>query len=375
MDPRNWQAHLASAMLRQKSVGPKTTSKEFRAFVKSSPVYQYKNSKSENPINAAILLTVEGKEDINFSAGGFTLPSGLTEAAHLIRNPECAAAMLFCEGIASKQLKQFDIIINAVSDADLYSGLLTKINTLLKHSNAPIINSPKDILVNTRDNLARDMLPSTKILAPRTIRVELHAQSNDLVSQISVNNLHYPILIRPIGSQTGVGLIRLDTENQAQKYKLTGWFYITEFHDFRSSDGYYRKYRCWSIGEQIVPNHLFIGTEWNVHGTSRFENMIKNKWMLDEEQFFLSGKSKRYNDNIPQMIATIKKITGLDYFGVDFGFTQADIPILFEANPTMRSNYPEWVTQFPYTKDVGDKHAKAFYDLIKSKTKNTKNAF
>ncbi|MEM9006917.1 MAG: hypothetical protein AAGE59_25735 [Cyanobacteria bacterium P01_F01_bin.86] len=366
--PKSFKVNLSSAAVNQKKYGRSIASEKFRDFVERNPVYHYRKSSSENSTKIGIFLAA-GKRDLNFRSGGFTLPEGQTESFHLVRKNSYAASMLFCEGVSSTQIDQFDILLNAVSDADIHLEFLNKQISLLSDKKIPIINHPQSILNNTREKIVENIPPSIDVIIPKTVRVNLVSEKiDDLTSQISMNKLGYPVLIRPIGSQTGENLVLLNTEEEACEYHhKDGWFYLTEFHDFRSVDGYYRKYRVWNIGGKTVPNHLFLSDKWNVHGTSRFETMIKNQWMIDEEKSFINGDSKSNQDGFLCLISTLQNVTGLDYFGVDFGFTKEGIPILFEANPTMRSNYPEWMEQFPCIKDVHRNHTHAFHALIESK--------
>ncbi|MES9903635.1 MAG: hypothetical protein ABW168_13300 [Sedimenticola sp.] len=371
IDPENWSVQLTNAMIREKLSGKNIASEKFKEFVKLNPTFHYQHSSSQNPIKTATLLTF-GRDDISFVDGGFKLPYGLTEAQHLTQYPEYTASMLFYEGLSLEQINQFDILVNAISDADIYPDLLKEIIILIAENKVPVVNQPQHILNNTRDNIVRNIPPNAEQIIPKTVRVNLiEEQADSLVTQVKNNKLNYPILIRPVGSQTGQGLFRLNSEEKAKEYQhKTGEFYITEFYDFKSTDGYYRKYRLWNVGGKIIPNHLFISEKWDVHGSCRLETMIKNKWMLDEEKSFVLGHSKINNDRIFQLMTTLQHVTHLDYFGVDLAFTPKGIPIFFEANPTMRSNYPEWWVQFPYIKEVDHKHRKAFQNLIKDKINN-----
>ncbi|MES9857846.1 MAG: hypothetical protein ABW166_14790 [Sedimenticola sp.] len=368
IDPENWSVQLANATIREKLNGKHIASEKFKGFVKLNPAFHYQHSNSQNPIKTATLLTI-GRGDTSFTNGGFRLPYGLTEAQHLTQHPEYTASMLFSEGLSLRQINQFDVLLNAISDADIYPDLLKEIIILIADNKVPVINQPQHILNNTRDNIVRNIPTNAEQIIPKTVRANLiEEQADSLVTQVKNNKLNYPILIRPVGSQTGQGLFRLNSEEKAKEYQhKTGEFYITEFYDFKSTDGYYRKYRLWNIGGTIIPNHLFISEKWNVHAGCRLETMIKNQWMLDEEKSFVLGCSKIDNDRISQLMTTLQHETHLDYFGVDLAFTPKGIPIFFEANPTMRSHHPEWWVQFPYIKDVDHKHRKAFQNLIEVK--------
>lgn len=157
----------------------------------------------------------------------------------------------------------------------------------------------------------------------------------------------------------------IDTKDRADEFELEpSEYYLTEFNDFRSHDGYFRKYRVWRIGEETIQNHMFIHDDWNVHGTSRLDTMIKHGWMLLEEPVFLE---KPLDRRISALVGEIARITGLEYFGIDYGYLADGTPVFFEANATMRSHYPDWYSQFPYVEEVGRRHVRLFQELIAGK--------
>lgn len=367
MDQGNWCAHLAHAEVKQKTQGTEIASRDFAAFVREYPAFPYQSSKSTAPTRCAVLLST-GKGLVHFKGGGFTLPAGLTESQHLIQNENYSAVMLFGEGLQDTTLNDFDVVINAVSDADLHGALLRHFQQVLERCRIPVVNRPESLLGNTRDRLS-SMIPSNdRLIVPRTIRLELKGERpGEVADQIAKHDLNYPILIRPTGTQTGEGLTKLDSSKDAQRGVAMGSYYLTEFHDFQSPDGYYRKYRCWEIGGQMVPNHLFFGDSWNVHGSSRFKIMTNNPNMLKEEKAFVEGYSSCNFKHVGLMMDAVRQATHLDYFGVDFGITPDGAPILFEANPTMRSAYPEFLDAFPYTRDVQKRHVKTFQAMIEQK--------
>ena len=58
---------------------------------------------------------------------------------------------------------------------------------------------------------------------------------------------------------------------------------------------------------------------------------------------------------------------GLDYFGVDFSFLPNGQIVVFEANATMRSHYPEYAESFPYLSAPAAAHVAAFQKMIRAK--------
>jgi glutathione synthase/RimK-type ligase-like ATP-grasp enzyme len=106
-------------------------------------------------------------------------------------------------------------------------------------------------------------------------------------------------------------------------------FYVTEFCDFVSPDGRYRKYRIAVVGEQIFLRHVIVGDKWLLHAARRTTN-------TEEEELQVLSSFDR--DLAPRMRPVFREITrrlGLDYFGVDCAQHKSGEILLFEANACM----------------------------------------
>src|SRR5208282_3727701 len=76
-----------------------------------------------------------------------------------------------------------------------------------------------------------------------------------------------PLLIRPVHTQGGIGLVlaRTATELAQCRAMQTGPVYVSHFIDFRSADSWFRKYRMIFIDRKPYPYHLAISQNWMVH--------------------------------------------------------------------------------------------------------------
>ena len=105
--------------------------------------------------------------------------------------------------------------------------------------------------------------------------------------------LRYPILVRVVGSHGGEDRLKIDTpelmDEIAQLPHPGRALFLTEFHDFVSPDGYYRKYRIVVVGDGIFVRHCVIGAHWSLHGRLRVQgkdeeeidmfNTFQSKWV------------------------------------------------------------------------------------------------
>lgn len=99
-----------------------------------------------------------------------------------------------------------------------------------------------------------------------------------------------------------------------------------EFIDVRSDDGYYRKYRTFSIGEYTVFRHLIISENWFVHATDR----INTREAIDEEMSCILN----YNGQYRQELNRLRKALNLDYVAFDYSIDRNGELVVWEPNHT-----------------------------------------
>ncbi len=250
-----------------------------------------------------------------------------------------------------EDLGKCKLIINAVSDAEVASDSLVVASALCNKIKRPVINLPRRVLSTSREDIATLADSIEGILAPPTIKIETKQISESLLSQ----NKFLPfrdssLLVRPLGSSTGIGLIRLESLEKllgVDAQNCPEWINVTKFVDFKSADGLYRKYRVFVIGGDIFPEHCVISLDWNIHSSSRMNEMQDSDIYREEEREFLrSPRAVLSEANINSLRLLGQKI-GLDYVGMDFSLTHDGRILLFEANSGMRVNN-DYNESFPY---------------------------
>jgi hypothetical protein len=145
-----------------------------------------------------------------------------------------------------------------------------------------------------------------------------------------------PVLVRPPGDHGGENLVRLANADDRDAY-LAGdpedHLLLTPFHDFRSADGAWRKYRMIFVDRQVYPFHLAIGEDWLLHYWRA--EMARSPWKLAEEERFLDDWKSVFG---PQAVAAAEQVAqrlDLDYGGMDCALTADGRLLLFEANATI----------------------------------------
>jgi len=253
-----------------------------------------------------------------------------------------------------------EIIVNCIADPDLYSKTLMVVERVVRMARLPIVNSPSLIQQHTRDAIARRLQGISQLKVPRTVRMT--AQPN------LTKPFPFPFIARECGTQTGATMELINNVTEFASF-LRGHnareIYLTEFADFRSSDGLYRKYRVRIVGDEIFPNHLFVNTRWKVHGHASREFMLGEPAYLAEERSFLSEPLRHLD-----ILREIHKRIGVDFYGIDYSILPSGSLVFFEANAAMRSIYPEWRESFPETWAVAQRLVDRFTQHLKSRMRN-----
>jgi tetratricopeptide (TPR) repeat protein len=247
-------------------------------------------------------------------------------------------------GIAS--LEDFDVVLNLMSDADQDEAMLPAAMSMAEKLGKPVINDPGKIQRTTRDAVADLLSDVAACRIPRILRLDA---GTDVSASALVELLPFafPVLARPAGTHGGG-----DFEKIGSFDELAGFLaqrpgadhYVTEYVDYASGDGHFRKYRFIFVDEQILPYHLAIGNGWKVHHLST--DMAHQPWMQQEEAAFLADPATVFNAAHFLALRTIRERIGLDYFGIDCGLDSDGNLLVFEVNATMLVH--DDIKDFPY---------------------------
>jgi hypothetical protein len=123
-------------------------------------------------------------------------------------------------------------------------------------------------------------------------------------------------------------------------------FYLTDFHDFVSADGYFRKYRFVFVDRVAYPYHLAISRHWRVHYWRA--DMDEAAWMKREEAEFLADWTVAFPDARGAAIQEIGRRLDLDYSGLDCGILPDGRVVVFEANANILVHLNDPPDAFPY---------------------------
>ena len=266
---------------------------------------------------------------------------------HILPRAKYSRIFLFLEYLEPGQeneIPPYDIIFNAVGDADAAPEALALARQFAQSCNLPIMNIP-DRVLSTRRSAVSNLLAGIKnALVPRTRRF---SSDDDATPQTILNSgLRFPIIVRPVGRHGGEGATKIDSpEHLPPDILNNGAMYATEFVDYRSADGWYRKYRVIFIDRQLYPYHLAIGRHWLLHYWTA--DMEQDAVRREEELRFLQQPQIAIGNDAWMALEKISAALDLDYAGIDFSVLPDGRLLFFEANATMLV-HPESDETFGY---------------------------
>lgn len=244
-------------------------------------------------------------------------------------------------------LKQdVQVVVNLISDADQADALLPLAADLTARLGKPTINDPCAIQRTTRDKVAGLLEGIAGCRIPKVLRWKAGADLAVETLQAALPSSS-TILARPVGTHGGDDFEKIEDPAELAAFlaqRPDTDHYLIEYIDYRSADGYFRKYRFIFVDQQILPYHLAIADEWKVHHDST--DMADHPWMQREEQAFLDDPAAVFGPSHYRVLREIQQRIGLEYFGIDCGLDACGNLVVFEANASMLVH--EQNEDFPY---------------------------
>lgn len=233
------------------------------------------------------------------------------------------------------ELDGYSCILNLITEAEQNGKVLENLRKLVRGVPAKVVNRPEAVLRSTRDQVARQLSGIEGLRVPRAIRLRA-AKADVSMRTIEKAGLNYPIILRQAGTHTGriVGCFGTADELKAA-LGGEGDHIATEFADFRSPDGFYRKYRAFFIGEKIILRHMLASDHWNIHARDRRRFMLAQPDLIEEERRLFADPENPFPPEIARVLRAVRDRISLDFFGMDFGIDADGRVVLFEANATM----------------------------------------
>jgi hypothetical protein len=257
-------------------------------------------------------------------------------------------------------LPDHDLVMVAVCESDRNRPLLQHLETLLKTWPRPVVCAPDRIARLSRDG-ACGLLPSVPgMVVPLTTRMDRRA-----LEGIGRCDCTFPIIVRPVDSQKGHGLAKVDTPGAIIDYLATrpeDAFYVARYVEYRGPDGQFRKYRILLIDSRPYVCHMAISDSWVVHYMSA--GMVENASKRAEEARFFATFDEDFARRHHDALLSIAQRTELEYVGIDCGETPDGELLIFEVDSGMTVHAMDPVDLFPHKQPQMRKVFRAFRQML-----------
>ena len=258
-------------------------------------------------------------------------------------------------------LPDHDVAMVAVCENDRNRPLLEHIETLVKSWPRPVLCAPDRIARLSRDGACALLRSAPGIVMPVTTRIG--RRTLESIGRFDVPD--FPIIVRPVDSQQGRGLMKLDNPAAVTLYLKTrpeNEFYTAPYVEYRGPDGQFRKYRVVLIDERPYACHMAISDNWVVHYMSA--DMRGSPAKRAEEARFFAGFDDDFARRHHDALLSIAKRLELEYVGIDCGETPDGELLIFEVDSGMTIHAMDPDDIFPYKRPQMQKVFRAFRRML-----------
>jgi len=269
-------------------------------------------------------------------------------------------------------LPEHDLAMVAVCETDRNRPLLRHLAKLLQSWPRPVICPPDRIARLSRDGASRLLQSLPGAVMPLTVRVSRPMFEGAACSEQAAAlapGIGFPLVVRPVDSQKGCGLERLDGPEAIYGYlaaRPENEFYVSRYIDYSRRDGQFRKYRIVLIDGKPYACHMAISERWIVHymNAGMRESAVKR---AEEARFFADFEedfARRHRD----ALLSVARRLELEYVGIDCGETPDGELLIFEVDSGMTVHAMDSSDIFPYKQPQMAKVFRAFRQMLRDAT-------
>jgi tetratricopeptide (TPR) repeat protein len=225
------------------------------------------------------------------------------------------------------ELPEYELVIDAIGESVDARAALEEARKFILAQEVPALNDPERVYGTSRDTLAATLagVAGCAVAPVRRVPAEALVRVTD----------GFPLLVRPTDSHGGKGLERVDDAAAIAAYAsrvVADAYDVSAFTEYRSADGFYRKYRVMFVDGVPYPYHLALDDSWMIH--YHRAPMGAHEWMREEERRFLTTPDETlagWNTTMRALGAAV----GLDYVGIDCTVLADGTLLVFEADAAM----------------------------------------
>ena len=139
-------------------------------------------------------------------------------------------------------------------------------------------------------------------------------------------------------------------------------FYISNFIDYRSADGQFRKFRIVLVDGKPFGGHLAISSNWMIHYVNA--DMDASAAKRQEETEFFATFEHGFAERHAQSLQAIHHSVGLDYLAIDCAETPEGKLLVFEVDNAAIVHDFDDPTLYPYKTPAMQKIFAAFREML-----------
>ena len=263
-----------------------------------------------------------------------------------------------------------DVALLAIGESPESRAVLLHCKTLLKDWPRPVLNFNVDtILKLDRAQLWRMLEGVVGLHCPWTQDLDLQDLLQEprgkKLSNLNGGNYSFPLIMRPEGAHAGTNTFKVD--NAEDLIDVLPRFSaerlnVSQFIDYASDDGQFRKYRVALIDGVPYPAHMAISSKWMVHYLNA--GMTESPIKRDEESRWLNGFHETFAAKHQVGFKSLCDILKLDYFAIDCAETKSGDLLIFEIDTAMIVHCMDVAPEFAYKKAPMQKLFKAFQAML-----------
>ena len=259
--------------------------------------------------------------------------------------------------------------VAAPGDSDDSRRFLTEIARRVQCWPRPVLNAPGNIIKLERDCSERVLSQVPGLRLPITMRCPREGLAmigrGDLEVRDILPHGTFPIIVRPVGAHAGRNLEKLTAATEIDAYLAScddAEFFLSDFIDYSSEDGAYRKYRIVFVDGRPYPCHMAISDQWKVWYMNA--DMAGSTDKRAEEEDFMTRFGAGFGGRHGRALSGMARAYGLEYFGIDCAEDRAGNLVLFEADNALIVHDMDSDQVFPYKAPAMRKIFAAYVAMI-----------
>ena len=267
------------------------------------------------------------------------------------------------------ELPDHDLVFVAVGESGANRPALEQLRQFARSSPRPVLNLPGQILKLSRDSVSGALRRIPGVAIPLTASVDREMLARVGRSEIPLAQVldegAFPVIARPVDSQGGKDLARLDGPTAVTAYldaTAPEAFFISRFIDYSDADGLFRKYRVVMIDGRPFACHMAISRNWMIHYVNADMDLDAGK--REEEARFMATFDAGFAARHERALRGIDAAMGLDYYAIDCAETAQGSLLVFEVDTAMLVHAMDPADLYPYKQPQMRKVFAAFRAML-----------